>query len=105
MIIANIFLILTRIVWIIFFFFSSRRRHTRCYRDWSSDVCSSDLPPAHPHVHRRAVARRLTREPSESSFGSPPGLPNFSAKAIDETRVHVAEAVRDRALLVFPPEN
>src|SRR6266542_6987771 len=24
------------------FFFSSRRRHTRCYRDWSSDVCSSD---------------------------------------------------------------
>src|SRR5207245_7170864 len=26
-------------------FFSSRRRHTRCYRDWSSDVCSSDLPP------------------------------------------------------------
>src|SRR6266542_7055192 len=28
----------------IFFFFSSRRRHTRCYRDWSSDVCSSDLP-------------------------------------------------------------
>src|SRR2546429_590435 len=24
------------------FFFSSRRRHTRCSRDWSSDVCSSD---------------------------------------------------------------
>src|SRR5207245_5743339 len=24
-------------------FFSRRRRHTRCYRDWSSDVCSSDL--------------------------------------------------------------
>src|SRR3712207_9007600 len=27
------------------FFFSSRRRHTRCWRDWSSDVCSSDLLP------------------------------------------------------------
>src|SRR5205814_6379520 len=27
-----------------FFFFSSRRRHTRCLSDWSSDVCSSDLP-------------------------------------------------------------
>src|SRR6266542_4014558 len=27
----------------LFFFCSSRRRHTRCYRDWSSDVCSSDL--------------------------------------------------------------
>src|SRR5207248_7058148 len=25
------------------FFFSSRRRHTRSYGDWSSDVCSSDL--------------------------------------------------------------
>src|SRR6266498_4735701 len=28
-----------------FFFFSSRRRHTRCGRDWNSDVCSSDLVP------------------------------------------------------------
>src|SRR5690606_39333654 len=28
-----------------FFFFSSRRRHTRFSRDWSSDVCSSDLVP------------------------------------------------------------
>src|SRR2546429_8820121 len=27
----------------VIFFFSSRRRHTRCSRDWSSDVCSSDL--------------------------------------------------------------
>src|SRR5579863_6480835 len=35
----------------IFFFFSSRRRHTRWTGDWSSDVCSSDLggtPPAKP---------------------------------------------------------
>src|SRR5690625_7441014 len=30
------------------FFFSSRRRHTRWPRDWSSDVCSSDLS----HLHR-----------------------------------------------------
>src|SRR2546422_7002279 len=29
------------------FFFSSRRRHTRCSRDWSSDVCSSDLFTVH----------------------------------------------------------
>src|SRR2546429_7289378 len=28
---------------VLIFFFSSRRRHTRCSRDWSSDVCSSDL--------------------------------------------------------------
>src|SRR5690606_41207508 len=29
------------------FFFSSRRRHTRFSRDWSSDVCSSDLAEVH----------------------------------------------------------
>src|SRR5256884_5888677 len=29
--------------WVCCIFFSSRRRHTRCSRDWSSDVCSSDL--------------------------------------------------------------
>src|SRR2546430_1967980 len=32
----------------IFFFFSSRRRHTRFDCDWSSDVCSSDLEPEPP---------------------------------------------------------
>src|SRR3989442_3762525 len=33
-------------LYLFFFFFSSRRRHTRCGRDWSSDVCSSDLSGA-----------------------------------------------------------
>src|SRR2546421_4615406 len=32
-----------RFALLFFFFFSSRRRHTRSDRDWSSDVCSSDL--------------------------------------------------------------
>src|SRR5256884_417517 len=32
-----------QLVYRVVFFFSSRRRHTRCSRDWSSDVCSSDL--------------------------------------------------------------
>src|SRR6266542_738027 len=52
-----------------FFFFSSRRRHTRCYRDWSSDVCSSDLAePRHDHREEPlAVAERERAqvEPSE----------------------------------------
>src|SRR5206468_9676636 len=45
------------------FFFSSRRRHTRSDRDWSSDVCSSDLEPgierdrAQQRVELRALAR------------------------------------------------
>src|SRR2546429_9150836 len=38
----------------LFFFFSSRRRHTRCSRDWSSDVCSSDLG----HGGRSRAGRR-----------------------------------------------
>src|SRR5690349_23687817 len=33
------------VFFIFFFFFTSRRRHTRSLRDWSSDVCSSDLRP------------------------------------------------------------
>src|SRR3989442_13933337 len=36
----------------LFFFFSSRRRHTRCGRDWSSDVCSSDLLTDKRFLHR-----------------------------------------------------
>src|SRR3712207_9457373 len=34
----------------LFFFFSSRRRHTRYWRDWSSDVCSSDLPDLYNQI-------------------------------------------------------
>src|SRR6267378_8495307 len=37
-----IFFLLNKLIFF-FFFFSSRRRHTRSLRDWSSDVCSSDL--------------------------------------------------------------
>src|SRR6266542_7135681 len=37
-------------------FFSSRRRHTRCYRDWSSDVYSSDLDEAALAERKNALA-------------------------------------------------
>src|SRR5205085_3450551 len=39
-----VFLFLLFFFFFFFFFFSSRRRHTRFDCDWSSDVCSSDLP-------------------------------------------------------------
>src|SRR5256885_3694490 len=47
----DLLLITRRFEWL-FFFFSSRRRHTRLQGDWSSDVCSSDLIvlPPHPGV-------------------------------------------------------
>src|SRR2546422_1797615 len=40
---------------VLFFFFSSRRRHTRCSRDWSSDVCSSDLEVYYYPAERTAA--------------------------------------------------
>src|SRR3712207_3316176 len=55
----------------VFFFFSSRRRHTRYWRDWSSDVCSSDLKftghfGADPHLsgdpNRQAISRGMRIE-------------------------------------------
>src|SRR6266498_4727545 len=71
------------------FFFSSRRRHTRCGRDWSSDVCSSDLT-----AKRRAIdlvrreARRAGKEAEAVSLLGPVPEP--------------AEVVRDDMLrLVF----
>src|SRR5437868_4145167 len=48
-----------------FFFFSSRRRHTRSKRDWSSDVCSSDLnwPDSKEFGQLRATYPRLVHVP------------------------------------------
>src|SRR5256885_12977411 len=60
----------------LFFFFSSRRRHTRLQGDWSSDVCSSDLLP-NPHFvptlrrrtgRDRAVAEFMERDASTVEF-------------------------------------
>src|SRR5256885_3421176 len=44
-----------------YFFFSSRRRHTRLQGDWSSDVCSSDLA-GRSTDHRLRNARRVERK-------------------------------------------
>src|SRR5947209_1239539 len=61
-----------------FFFFSSRRRHTRYWRDWSSDVCSSDLV-ADGQVQ---IKRMLT--------GIQPG--RFGIGAMVEARMHRADS-------------
>src|SRR5699024_12123656 len=52
-------LAVTAIILFVGFFFSSRRRHTRSKRDWSSDVCSSDLGVPSPHVDALAVATEV----------------------------------------------
>src|SRR3712207_1929873 len=43
-----------------FFFFSSRRRHTRYWRDWSSDVCSSDLDGMAPHINPGGIFKEVS---------------------------------------------
>src|SRR5690606_39713997 len=50
---------------VVFFFFSSRRRHTRFSRDWSSDVCSSDLEC---RVSRAASSRSCVISAMRISF-------------------------------------
>src|SRR5207249_9449291 len=57
-----------------FFFFSSRRRHTRSKRDWSSDVCSSDLGPRFVHV---PLSQRKASGSWSSSYVSPTICPTL----------------------------
>src|SRR3712207_973711 len=60
-------------VWFIFFF-SSRRRHTRYWRDWSSDVCSSDLGPGGAGRRARRGADRAAAVPRRELHGRRPDL-------------------------------
>src|SRR5256885_6570566 len=68
-----------------FFFFSSRRRHTRLQGDWSSDVCSSDL-----HLHLA----------DDFAHGSLCGLDHGLGRvlALEEPGARVAQAVLDGEL-------
>src|SRR5207249_9574719 len=61
------------------FFFSSRRRHTISKRDWSSDVCSSDLPVTVTHGTNQVVGTEtqaiLDGFAAELSSTGPPPRP------------------------------
>src|SRR5690606_39977451 len=54
------------------FFFSSRRRHTRFSRDWSSDVCSSDLVAS---VFGRQLPNTDATHPEITQIGARPAAP------------------------------
>src|SRR2546422_4388220 len=59
---------------VVVFFFSSRRRHTRCSRDWSSDVCSSDL-----FVRRQCADLFFSQSPALSGSAGRLGRPRSSS--------------------------
>src|SRR5206468_6085441 len=74
----------------LFFFFSSRRRHTRSDRDWSSDVCSSDLASCRTDgmlAHALTLGERLAEEVEAASLGPRAGAPG---PALHEARVAAA---------------
>src|SRR6266496_5092942 len=79
-------------MYLFFFFLSSSRRHTRSLRDWSSDVCSSDLRA------NRAALVNLVRYEIENTLGRV-GL--ASAEEVASLRQRITEleraAARDRA--------
>src|SRR5690606_40880426 len=67
------------------FFFSSRRRHTRFSRDWSSDVCSSDLNGAGPPL--RTAAANHTFEMEMRDDAPVCELPRFAENLCERFRI------------------
>ena len=69
------------------FLFSSRRRHTRLRRDWSSDVCSSDLVE-HQHVAGRQQLRQVGETPIVETLLADPqqagGIPRIRGTRGDQ---------------------
>src|SRR5699024_12094698 len=73
------------------FFFSSRRRHTRSKRDWSSDVCSSDLHTYSVGNHENTCGRSY----SENLAGSPDAARSEERRVGKECRAQAEPAERD----------
>src|SRR5260370_27618153 len=65
-----------------FFFFASRRRHTRFKWEWSSDVCSSDLDPDAAPAPERGLVLALALRQDLPAAGGRPGTPLVSGQAI-----------------------
>src|SRR5262245_63771482 len=82
-----------------FFFFSSRRRHTRCLSDWSSDVCSSDLPRrADTRRAQQPTATRRRRHPAGQRSARPavPSRPDRRAGRVRGCLRHPARSEERR---------
>src|SRR5690606_40950557 len=80
---------------VVLFFFSSRRRHTRFSRDWSSDVCSSDLMLA-ADVFARIDAMLGTFNPLMLRTGSKPEIEDLLDKAKKRAKSGKGERSEER---------
>src|SRR5690606_40260627 len=83
-----------------FFFFSSRRRHTRFSRDWSSDVCSSDLASTDP---RPTVVQGVRLTPGLTLLLDVPVLDGEDLAAIETAARPLLDELRRRGLLTTDP--
>src|SRR5437899_5833993 len=93
---------------IFFFFFSSRRRHTRCLSDWSSDVCSSDLPwPRLAYAAPQGgaamaqTASRMTIAPIHPCFGARVEGVDLGEPLNAATFQQIFDAFQEYSVLVF----
>src|SRR5690348_845479 len=85
----------------LYFFFSSRRRHTRWTGDWSSDVCSSDLEPGNEDVETVATGARAA---AAGGFTAVCAMPNTDPVTDNQAAVGfiVRQAQRAGAARVYP---
>src|SRR5690242_21827428 len=76
-----------------YFFFSSRRRHTRLTCDWSSDVCSSDLErqPLAETARLQDITQRVGHVPGAAESNR---LPGRGAAHLEQARPHRSEERR-----------
>src|SRR3712207_7494409 len=84
----------------LFFFFSSRRRHTRYWRDWSSDVCSSDLlaTPIQPYAGQATLASKSS--PTTAARSPNRGRVARMSEASDQVETLSATPTSDRKSVV-----
>src|SRR5690349_22330587 len=82
---------------VLIFFFSSRRRHTRSLRDWSSDVCSSDLH--HAVVLSERVAQDHVRGLPADARESRQLLHGVGHPAVVRSEEHTSELQSRRDLV------
>src|SRR2546422_529630 len=79
-----------------FFFFSSRRRHTRCSRDWSSDVCSSDLSRPASLASRFFASEVYGRNP----YGRSATRESYTAVTRDDVTAFAGQRLRPAGALL-----